>query len=75
MNFKIGDIIYEDFEGNSQLLAGVYEGEITRIDDIGVYVSGSKEYPDEELRYPFSDYGIWWFSSLEELYKHKLGEL
>lgn len=75
MNFKIGDTIFEDFEGNNQLPAGIYEDKITRIDDIGVYVSNSKEYPDEELRYPFDGYGIWWFSSLKELYNHKLGEL
>lgn len=75
MNFKIGDMIYEDFEGNSQVSAGIYKNIVTRVDDIGVYVSNSEEYPDEELKYPFSDYGIWWFSSLEELYNHKLDEL
>lgn len=70
-NFKIGDIIYEDFGGNSQIPPQIFELKITRIDENGVYVLDKEYYINEELSYPFSSFGEMWFSNIDDLFNNK----
>lgn len=70
-NFKIGDTIYEDFEGNNSIPPQIFELKITRIDENGVYILDQEYYINEELSYPFREFGKMWFDNIADLFKYR----
>lgn len=72
---KLGMTIYEDFTGNNQLSAGIYESELRKIDLKNDLIVTWDADDKKELTYRISNFNDTWFTSKKDLYLNRIRDI